>query len=227
MSNFHHKKHLFLLLNLLILTSGKAQTYLSPLPDILSADQFQLKYYQALNESLLLGLNKEPLARTIHLPSWSNKQVVSVEFKDKKYYLFCRIIEQKKWHTFYKHYPEKSTKPLDFTEFKKIISKELAFILNELFTKYTSKTQFQDEFMIGIDGRNVIDSNVYVDGETYIFHSFSNVDHRIGQTRTPIKSTPMAELVQISIDMTALARDSGKEENLLISAKKLLDKTQN
>ena len=94
MSNFHHKKHLFFLLNLLILTSGKAQTYLSPLPDILSADQFQLKYYQALNESLLLGLNKEPLARTIHLPSWSNKQVVSVEFKDKKYYLFCRIIER-------------------------------------------------------------------------------------------------------------------------------------
>ena len=99
--------------------------------------------------------------------------------------------------------------------------------MNELFTKYTSKTQFQDEFMIGIDGRNVIDSNVYVDGETYIFHSFSNVDHRIGQTRTPIKSTPMAELVQISIDMTAVARDSGKEENLLLSAKKLLDKTQN
>lgn len=227
MNNFHRLKYLFIFLNLLIFTSSKAQNHLSPLPDILSANQFQQTYYQALNKSLLLGMNERPLARTIYLPSWSNTQVVSVEFIDKKYYLFCRIVEQKNWNKFLKLYREKSPEPLAVTEFKKSISKELALTLNELFTEFTSKTQFQDEFILGIDGRKEIDSKVYVDGETYIFHSFSNVNHRIGQTRTPVKGTPMAELVQISIDMTAVARDSGKEESLLLSAKKLLDKTQN
>lgn len=221
-----HRIYLIIFLNLLIFTSSKAQTHLSPLPDILSTNKFQQKYYQALNESLLSGLSKEPLARTIYLPTWSNKQVISVEFIDKKYYLFCRIVEQKNWNMYFKLYPEKSSEPLAFTEFKKLISEDLALTLNELFTEFTSKTQFQDEFMIGLDGRKVIDSKNYMDGETYIFHSFSNTNHRTGQTYTPIKGTAMAELVQISIDMTAVARDSGKEENLLLSAKKLLEKTQ-
>lgn len=220
-------KYFFLPLNLLFFKSSNAQTHLSPLPDILSASQFQIKYYQAIKASLLSGLNEKPTARTIYLSSFNHLQVVSVELIDKESYLLCRIIEQKKWNNFFKRYTEKSTTPLAVSEFKKPISQDLALTLNELFSKFTSKTQFQDEFMIGIDGRKAIDSKVYLDGETYIFHSFSNVDHRIGQTRTPIKGTAMAELVQISIDMTAVARGSGKEENLLLSAKKLLDKTQN
>lgn len=221
------RKCLLLIFFILRLTYiSKAQNYLSPFPDILSASQFQQKYYQALNESLLLKMSNTPLARCIYLPTWSNKQVVSVEFIDNEYYLLCRIIEQKSWNTFFKLYPEKLTESLAITEYKKQISKDLALTLNELFTEFTSKTRFQDEFITGIDNRKVIDSKVYVDGESYIFHSFSNVDHRVGYTRTPIKGTPMAELVQISIDMTTVARGSGKEENLFVSAMKLLDKTK-
>lgn len=227
MGNNGHIKFLLIFLNLLVFFSSKAQNHLSPLPDILSSNQFQQKYYSALKASLLLDLNEQPLARVIYLPSFNNLQVVSVETINKDYYLVCRIIEQKNWNIFFKLYPEKSAEKLAVTEFKKPISKELALTLKELFIEFTSEPQFQDELIIGIDGKKVRHNTQYTDGETYIFHSYSSLGHRTGQTRTPIKGTPMAELVQVSIDMTAVARDSGKEENLLLSAKKLLEKTQN
>ena len=193
--------------------AGQAQQrddHLLPAKGLLAGYSFQDKYYPKVRETLCAGLDLNPVARLVVLPSFQPEYVLSIDQKGNKYFLIYNQAQKSIWSAL-----QAQGSPKVEVEAKSVeISKETATMVGDLFNTALDQVRYPAPVM-----------SIRGDGTTYTFIAFrAGNGIRAGETWSPSAKTKMATLVAVAEGMKELATTSANqqlEQDLLLQAKQL------
>lgn len=184
--------------------------HLLPATGLLSGYPFQDKYYPEVRETLYAGLDLNPVARLVVLPSFQPEYVLSIDQKGNKYFLIHNQAQKSIWSA-----SQAQGSPKVEVEAKSVeISKETATTVGELFNTALDQVRYPAPVM-----------SIRGDGTTYTFIAFrAGNGIRAGETWSPSVKTKMATLVAVAESLKELAAtptNQQLEQELLRQAKQL------
>jgi len=158
----------------------------------------QIKAYdESFEKKLRLELNQDFMIRFIAKPAFSPEYAFQIEkVKNEEYKLIAILFQEKFWSA-------KNRDSINVDSFDRIISFELASLLDILFKKATDSSSVRKYGIIaGIDGVNY-----------YFYRRSESTEIKCGECWSPSKGTPLFELVNICDNIIQYAKRESIENN--------------
>ncbi|MDO7846827.1 hypothetical protein Q5H92_10700 [Hymenobacter sp. M29] len=185
--------------------------HLEPAPSYFDSYNFQHTYYQAVRDVLCAGLPDDPLARVFVRRSFEPEYVLSLEEKDRRYYLTYRVCRRSIWVGL----AEKNRRPVPVHSSRVPLRQPVALGVAQAFNAAIRQSRYP-----------AAGSQSGMDGTQYTFTAFQlGIGMRGGETWSPRPQTPMWALVELqkTLRLVALTPTNGLlQEKLLQQAQQLL-----
>ncbi|UOG72773.1 hypothetical protein MTX78_11610 [Hymenobacter tibetensis] len=184
--------------------------HLLPAKGLLAGDPPQDTYYLKVQETLYVGLDLDPIARLVVLPSFQPEYVISIDQKGNKYYLTYNQASKSIWSTTQAQSSSKVEAQAKSVE----ISKEMATTVGMLFNTALDQVRYPEPVM-----------RITSDGTTYTFiASRAGNGVRAGETWSPDIKSKMSTLVAVAESLkerAATPTNQQLEQDLIQQAKQL------
>ncbi|UOQ64327.1 hypothetical protein [Hymenobacter volaticus] len=172
--------------------------HLLPAKGLLTSYSVQNQYYTKVRETLYVGLDLNPLARLVVLPSFEPEYVLSIDQKANKYYLTYNQTPKSIWSTT----QAQSSSNVEAQAKSVEISKDMATTIEVLFNTALDQVRYPAPVM-----------SIRRDGTTYTFIAFrAGNGLRAGETWSPDVKTKMATLVAVAENLKELAATPTKQQ---------------